>query len=278
MTAPSFLPGTQIEIWNPDIVRGRIRFALFDFDGTLSVIREGWQQVMIPRMIEILLDQPEAQDEQATLEVVTEFVTRLTGKQTIYQMMALCEEIEKRGGKAEDPLYYKKDYLDLLWVRIRDRVEGLQKGKFKPEDYILPGSFDILDALKTRGATRLLASGTDEPDVKRESALLGVADYFDGGIYGARDDYKSFSKAMVIDRIIKEYNLKNEEIVVFGDGYVEIENVKAVGGIAVGVASDEAARQGIDEWKRDRLTKAGADIIVPDFREAEALVAYLYQD
>ena len=43
----------EIEIVNPDLPRGRFRSALFDFDGTLSLIREGWPQVMIPMMTEM---------------------------------------------------------------------------------------------------------------------------------------------------------------------------------------------------------------------------------
>ena len=35
-----------LEIINPDYSRGRFKFALFDFDGTLSLIREGWQKIM----------------------------------------------------------------------------------------------------------------------------------------------------------------------------------------------------------------------------------------
>jgi hypothetical protein len=65
-------------------------------------------------------------------------------------------------------------------------------------------------------------------------------------------------------------------LVAFGDGYVEIEDTKAAGGIAVGVASNEAARLGIDDWKRSRLISAGADVIVPDFREQRRLLAYLF--
>jgi hypothetical protein len=57
---------------------------------------------------------------------------------------------------------------------------------------------------------------------------------------------------------------------------VEIEDTKRVGGIAVGVATDEARRTGIDEWKRNRLIEAGADLIVPDFREHERLMAFLW--
>jgi phosphoglycolate phosphatase len=32
------------------------------------------------------------------------------------------------------------------------------------------------------------------------------------------------------------------------------------------VASDEVTRAGINAWKRDRLVRAGADIIIGDYR------------
>ena len=69
--------------------------------------------------------------------------------------------------------------------------------------------------------------------------------------------------------------MPGHELLTFGDGYVEIENTAAVGGLAVGVASNEAERQGIDAWKRQRLIEAGAAIIIPDFREYEVLLDYL---
>jgi len=275
---PFYLPNTEIEILNPRIQRGRIHFALFDFDGTISLIREGWQQVMVPMMVEILCETPRAEEPKEAERVVREFVMRLTGKQTIHQMIQLCEEIEKRGGRPKDPLFYKKLYLQRLWGRIRDRVEGLQRGDLAPRDFILPGAVDLLEALRDRGARMCLASGTDYDDVKREADLLQISEFFDGGVYGALDEYQRFSKEMLINRILQEHNLKNEELVAFGDGYVEIENAKAVGGIAVGVASDEVRRQGIDAWKRSRLIRAGADLIIPEFRQWRPLVAYLYAE
>jgi phosphoglycolate phosphatase-like HAD superfamily hydrolase len=120
-----------------------------------------------------------------------------------------------------------------------------------------------------------LASGTDEIYVLDEAAALKIDHYFEG-IYGALDDYKRFSKAMLIQRIIETHSLSGKEFAGFGDGYVEIENTKAVGGIAIGVASDEVRKEGVNEWKRNRLIGAGADIIVPEFREQEQLVAYLF--
>ncbi len=59
----------SIEVVNPRIVRGLIRFALFDFDGTISLIREGWQGIMIPMMVEILEHTPDHED-RSTLEKV----------------------------------------------------------------------------------------------------------------------------------------------------------------------------------------------------------------
>jgi len=135
----SFLPGTQIEIIHEDIERGYIRHALFDFDGTLSLIREGWQGVMIPMMVEILQKTPQAESEEELTHVVTEYVERLTGKQTIYQMFQLCEEIQKRGGEPLEALQYKHMYHDRLWQRIEHRVAGLKEGTILPDDMLVPG-------------------------------------------------------------------------------------------------------------------------------------------
>jgi len=276
--APSFLPGTHIEIVNPGIERGHIRFALLDFDGTLSLIREGWQGVMIPMMVEVLLDTPHPESEAELTQVVTKFITRLTGKQTIYQMLQLAEEVKQRGGTPLDPLDYKHEYLRRLWGRIEHRVADLKAGRKAPEDFLVPGAQQLLDGLRALGVTCFLASGTDHPYVLDEASALGLTSYFGKRIYGALDDYQSFSKRLLIERILRENRLGGPELVTFGDGFVEIEDTKGVGGIAVGVASDEATRQGIDAWKRGRLIQAGADLIIPDFREHAKLIAYLFPE
>lgn len=272
----TYLPNTHIEVINPHIDRGRIHFALFDFDGTISLIRQGWQGVMIPMMVEILKQTPKHESEAELTQIVTDFVTRLTGKQTVYQMIQLAEEVEKRGGVPLDPLDYKHQYLERLWKRIGDRVADLKAGRKSPEDFIVPGALDILDGMRDRQVTCYLASGTDRPYVLDEAGVLGLPTYFGQHIYGALDDYQSFSKRVVIERILREEALAGPELVAFGDGFVEIEDTKAADGIAVGVASNEATRQGIDTWKRERLIQAGADLIIPDFREHQALMAYLF--
>jgi phosphoglycolate phosphatase-like HAD superfamily hydrolase len=131
-----------------------------------------------------------------------------------------------------------------------------------------------LDFLQERGLALYLASGTDEKFLKAEAEMLDVTRYFGRHIYGAVDDYKQFSKKLVIERILRENRIPGEQLLSFGDGYVEVQNTKAVGGLAVAVASDEANNGSgqFDEWKRQRLLGVGADVMIPDFRDAPALL------
>jgi phosphoglycolate phosphatase-like HAD superfamily hydrolase len=269
------MTNTSLEILRPGAVATAARVALFDFDGTLSLVRSGWVEVMVPMMVEELAALNTGETEAALTAVVNDFVARLTGKQTIYQMIQLCAEIESRGGKPKDPLVYKHRYLDLLNDRIKDRLDDLRQHRVSPDTHLVPGSRALLEDLRERGFKLYLASGTDEAFVKDESDLLDVTRYFDGGVYGAQDDYKSFSKALLIQRLISTAGFRGDEFLGFGDGYVEIENVKQVGGVAVGVATDEPVCQVVDQWKRDRLAGVGADYIIPNFLSRQALFAEL---
>lgn len=252
------------------------RVVLFDFDGTLSTIRSGWVDIMVPMMVEVLLELKTGETEAELRSVVEEYVGRLTGKETVYQMIEFAEQIRQRGGSPDDPLVYKHLYLDRLHERIHDRLAELRSGSVSPDKYLVPGSRALLDQLRDRGLKLYLASGTDEVFMKEEARLLDLDRYFDGGVYGALDDYKSFSKEILIRRIIESAEFQGSEFLGFGDGYVEIDNVKAVGGTAVGVASSEPECRDVDEWKRRRLIGVGADFIVPNYLDREALFAELF--
>src|SRR3954469_15663425 len=91
----------DIEILRSDLPRGRFRSVLFDFDGTLSLIREGWPQVMIPMMVDVLRETGTRESERELTAAVEEFVMRLNGRQTIYQMMQLADEVKSRGGRPQ---------------------------------------------------------------------------------------------------------------------------------------------------------------------------------
>ena len=271
-------PADEIEVLRPDLPRGRFRSVLFDFDGTLSLIREGWPQVMIPMMTAVLRETGTPETDAELTNAVEEFVMRLNGRQTIYQMIQLADEVRRRGGAPLDPLAYKRRYHDLLMDRIRGRLDALESGAATPEEWTVLGSHALLEALRARGLRLYLASGTDLKYVRHEAELLGLTPFFGEHVYGALDEYRNFSKQMVIERILREHGLRGEELLGFGDGFVEIEEVKGAGGVAVAVASEETARRGVNAWKRQRLVRAGADVVIPEYRGHERLLRYLFAE
>lgn len=267
---------SNVEIINPGASARNARVALFDFDGTISLIRAGWVDVMVPMMVEILAGLHTGESEAALKALVDDFVARLTGEQTIYQMMELARQVELRGGKPLEPLAYKRLYHDKLMANIEYRRRDLRAGKVPPERYLVPGARAFLDSLRDRGLKLYCASGTDEVYTLEEAELLGVRRLFDGGVFGAQDDYKSFSKEILIQRMISGLECKGDELLGFGDGFVEIKNVKDVGGVAVGLATAEPECQVVDQWKRRRLAGVGADFIVPNFLCREELLEKLF--
>jgi phosphoglycolate phosphatase len=272
-----FLRGTSIEIIHEIEQAISFRHVLFDFDGTLSLIREGWPEVMVAMMTEEILVTGTRETAEKIRRHCYEFVMRLNGKQTIYQMIRLAEEIRARGGRPDDPLTYKQKYHSRLMEKIRHRRDSLRSGRAKPEDFLVAGAFGVLSVLRDMGLPMYLASGTDQKYVEEEAGLLGLIPYFGDHVYGAVDDYKRYSKKMVIERILRENKVDGAALLGFGDGYVEILNIKSSGGVAVAVASDEAGRSGrSDAWKRDRLVGVGADLVIPDFQEKDALLGYLF--
>jgi phosphoglycolate phosphatase-like HAD superfamily hydrolase len=264
-----------IEIVGREFPRGRFRAVLFDFDGTLSLIRRNWQQVMIPMMVDVLADTGTSESREHLAQHVEEYVMRLNGKQTIYQMMQLADEVRLRGAAPREPLEYKHQYHELLWAQIHHRVEGLKAGTTPPDELTVPEARGWLERLTERGLTLYLASGTDLNYVEDELRSLKLDAYFGPRVYGALDNHKAFSKAMIIERIIAETGVAGEELLAFGDGYVEIEETRRAGGVAVGVASEEETRQGINAWKRNRLLQAGADLIIGDYRRPDELLEVL---
>ncbi|MBW3598610.1 MAG: HAD family hydrolase [Planctomycetes bacterium] len=265
-----------MEIINLDHPRGPFRAAVFDFDGTLSLLRRNWQDVMIPMMVEELSATGTGESREELHSAVEEFVMRLNGKQTIHQMIQLADEVARRGGSPRAPLEYKRQYHDLLWRQVGARVAAVKSGEIPAEEMTVPDARELLTRLCEQGLTLYLASGTDLHYVQDELQTLGLAEFFGPRVYGALDDFQKFSKAMIIAQIIEETHVAGRELVGFGDGFVEIEEVKKVGGLAIGVASNEDTREGINDWKRKRLIPAGADVIIGDYRGMESLIDLLH--
>ena len=268
------IPGALVEIVEAP-PRGRIRHAVFDFDGTISNVRDGWQDFMVPMMLEVLAACGSGESEEEILACIKHFVDHLTGKQTIYQMLRLAEEIRKRGGTPLEPAEYKRRYHDRLDPLVRERLGKLRRGEIRREDLLVPGAVEFLEELRRRGVALYLASGTDIEFVRQEAAALGVDGFFGEAIFGALPNYQDFSKEKVIKKILSDFHLGGPELLVIGDGYVEIENARAVGAVALGIYTRENNRYHLNAQKRERLLEAGSHLLAPDLREAAAILDYL---
>jgi len=254
------------------------RVAVLDFDGTLSLIRSGWVEIMVEQMVNVLQPLPGTSESAAELTAfVTDFVLNLNGRPTIYQMDYLVNEATQRGGKPEPAVVYKRQFLNSLYVKSERRIAALAAGEVTADDLLVHGTRAMLDDLQSRGVQLTLASGTAVNHVRNEAKLLGIDHYFADRIFGPGDDPREFSKLAVMQQTLAHAGADGDELFGLGDGFVEIENIKQLGGVAVGVASDEEHRSGrVEEWKRTRLIRAGADAIVPDYTRWPALAARLW--
>jgi phosphoglycolate phosphatase len=262
-----------LEILRPNPAPGRLRFAVFDFDGTLSLLRTGWQSVMADLMVEALQGTPRVEAEAQLRTRIAEPVFGMAGRPTITQMQWLVDEVRQRGGTPQSAEAYKDQYLVRLSERIRHRAD-LDAGRQPPERFRVPGALEFVSTLHTRGVACTIASGTDETAVREEVALLGLAPLI-ADLRGARED-GSDAKRVVIDRLTAKHRLSTGELAVIGDGCAEMEYARAANGLAIGVASTEDERAGIDSRKRSLLIAAGADVIIPDFSQPAGLLAYLW--
>ncbi len=267
----------DIELIRRDLPRGNYRAVLFDFDGTLSLLREGWSKIMNAMMVEALVHTGSGESEADLAIMVDDFVMALNGRPAIFQMMRLVEEIQSRGGSAELPAAYLREYDNRLLRVVRERTRDICEGHCSPERWAVPGSHALLTALHKRGLKLYLASGTHLHFVRSEAELLRLTPFFGTEIHAPGVDETTFSKRAVIERILNENNLRGDELLSFGDGVVETEEVRRAGGTAIAVASD-VIPGGINKWKRDRLLPAGADVVIADYRCHVVLLQWLLQN
>ena len=275
---------TEIEIINTWPEKLKISHAIFDHDGTISTLREGWEHIMQPMMIKAILGEHFHEADEALYHKVhtrvVDFIDKTTGIQTLVQMKGLVDLVREFGLVPDDQILdefgYKEIYNNELLKMVRVREAKLTRDELALEDVTLKNAVKLLEVLYHSGVTLYLASGTDEEDVKNEARILGYAHLFRGGIYGAVGDVNKEAKKIVLDRILNDIGQAGSvQLAVFGDGPVEIRETRKRGGITIGIASNEMKRHSLNESKRSRLIKAGADIVIPDFSQLPKLLKLL---
>ncbi len=264
------------EVLNANLRRGGFRAVVFDFDGTLSLLREGWARLMAELGRDHLAAAKLVREPEADLLAYLEReMLMLSGKPSIFQMRRLSEEVAARGGLAPDPDAMLIEFLKRLVTNIQTRIDDLKSGAVPPSAWTVPGTHAILDELERRGVLLVLASGTDRAFVEHDLQLLDLARYFGDRVFAPGIDAPTFSKRDVIAGLICT-GIPGEQLLGFGDGYSETVEMKRAGGAAIGVASVEPPQVGSNAMKREMLIGLGADVIVPDYRDCAALLDWLW--
>ena len=244
-----------------------------DWDGTTSFSRAGWADIMADVYVEHLPRLPVDDDKTRRAFALIE-LSRLNGRPSIHQMAHLGDLIRLRGGVAADAAEYQGEFQHRLTEVVRARFDRIHAGQSVAADLLVPGARALLEGLRARGIALTLASGTPLSQVRDEAEHLDVARYFDA--IHAPDDLhdRHFSKRQIIADILAAEMMDGSALLAFGDGPVEIAETKAVGGIAIAVASDETeiGSGRIDPMKRESLLAAGADAVVADYRDASEIL------
>ncbi len=267
-----------------DFQQFSIDHIILDHDGTISTLREGWEAVMHPVMMECICGNQLPQISQKEYERIAakaeRFIDETTGIQTIVQMHGLVDMIKEEGLVPENEIKtaaeYKALYLDRLMESVDDRLARFKKGERSLADFTMLGAVGFLETLHNQGKHQYLASGTDEENVKIEAHALGYGSLISGGIFGSKGNEIGDAKRQVIQRILTESQCKGENLLVIGDGPVEIQEGRRAGALCIGIASDEVRRYGLNSSKRTRLIRAGAHLVIPDFAQAERLINLIF--
>lgn len=238
---------------------------VFDFDGTLGMVRAGWMPLMLDMMMEILA--PLGPDPDRLRTEAEEYVAHYTGRDTVEQMNAFAAHVASLGGSPLSGVEYKAEFLVRIEGLRAARLDALRAGEIMPDDLLIPGTRAFLECLRSLGLPLYLASGSDHSDICFEARLLGIDHYF-AGIYGSAPGI--LNKKELLEVIVAQ-GTSPACILTFGDGRTEIELTRILGGKTVGVASDEPVCVEINMKKRGWLIAAGADYIIPNYLEPELL-------
>jgi len=273
----TLIPGTSIEIVRPLNLTKPPSLAVFDFDGTLSLIRCGWTDIMVGMMFERLRElQRSEESDDALRELIRCYVLDLNGSPTIFQMERYAREISDRGGIAEPAINYHHEYLRRLGERVQERKASIRSGQTTVADHVVPDAHRFLSDIQQRGWELTLASGTEIEFVREEASILQIDGLFGERVFAPGAKPQAFSKKTVMEDLLQRHGVSGTALVGFGDGVVETRAVTELGGVAIGIACNESTRDGrVDPRKRQELIAAGAAVIIPDYRDGAALLELL---
>jgi phosphoglycolate phosphatase len=271
---PDATEPSSIELLPGFMPRPRATHVVFDFDGTLSWLRHGWTEVAQS----VIGARFPLREGETTAEIRAHLfreMFRFNGRPTPLFTNEMAVQIRQRGGEA-DANELLEAFLQPLNANAQERYAQLRNGTATPGDFIVHGGRALLELLTVRGLRIIILSGNPHDQITAEAEMLGLTGFCNGHVYG-HTDANNFTKQAVLEKLIAEESFTGEEFVMFGDGAAEIEAARNLGGLAIAVCSDENENGSgrVDENKRSVLLETGANVVIADYREPEALLQML---
>ncbi|MCX5714608.1 MAG: HAD hydrolase-like protein [Candidatus Omnitrophica bacterium] len=246
-----------------------IRLAIFDFDDTVSTALSFGMQIEEDMAIEILSGENEPTE--AIRQEAHELMIGYLGRPVDQLVLQAIANAQGRGIIViKDAAAYCVEYRKRRDARLK------QEEKFWPQNPpLVKGIIPLLEYFHSRRIPCYVITGGDVAAREYVAEKIGLKKYFKG-IYGATGEAgnRQFNKADLIRVIMAREKAEGREvrpgqIAVFGDGQADVQNAKAVGAIAIGLAVDEA--------REKPLINARADAIVnKDWSDLDGIISFLF--
>lgn len=233
-----------------------LRLAVFDFDGTLSLLREGWATIMAQQGVELLDDT----SRQTELELE---MLMLSGKPSITQMQRLIELAQAAGKPHPTDAELLHEFQNRLRGILDARLAAITTSPSGA--FCVPGAITYLEHLASAGIECVLVSGTQKDFVVAEAEQLNVRRFFGDQLFAPEANNSSFRKLDVIAEMMKQRQLDGSQLIGYGDGYAETVAVRELGGYVVGLATCDIGETGLHPLKQQMLTTLGAHAILPSY-------------
>jgi phosphoglycolate phosphatase len=163
---------------------------------------------------------------------------------------------------------WSPEQIETALPRLVQEVDKVHKETFRADSLqIFPGVTELLARLRADGHMLGLVTGNLKPIAERKMEAIGIWQYFTVGGFGS-DPHKQRSELVTLAMQRAGYTDHKELVVVIGDTEKDMAAAKgAHAGLAVGVAN------GLRPAKE--LVDAGADVVLDDFVDTEAVVGKL---
>jgi phosphoglycolate phosphatase-like HAD superfamily hydrolase len=236
---------------------------VFDWDDTIFTGMRVWVRLQGEIIAGIWSGGQEPTRE--VLHAAETFARDTAGRTDLERFRLALKETESYGCMPpHDAVHYVGGYK----AKIEDYVDkAVERWVKDPHEYYLPGVVGLIKALRDAGLPLYVATANHILVKYDMIARMGLSDHFEGVFGVGSVGFDEYDKCQAIKRVKKLNAGKHGDVLMIGDGVGDVKAAKDAEAFSIGVSDDVQVR--------DRLAKAGADIVISDFGSLEPILEAL---